>query len=157
MQILYLLKQLHWERTVANDLLVTLNNFQLISDLILPVLEFTSPLTDYIEDGFLQSLCHQLHKMQASLWVENAWTPSLQQVGDESLMAWFSTIPGIKLAHLRQANTVQLYLQVITIADLCNPTGLYIPHGMLNGNWHASSDLLWPQQPQPPRSYFWVF
>ena len=60
-------------------------------------------------------------------------------------------------SQLRRANTVRLYLRVITLADLCNPTGNYIPSSMLNGDWQAGSDLLWPFQPQPPKSYFATF
>ncbi len=40
---------------------------------------------------------------------------------------------------------------------LCDPTGAYIPHGMLTGDWQAGSNLLWPCQPKPPRSYFGTF
>jgi len=60
-------------------------------------------------------------------------------------------------SQLRRANTVRLYLRVITLADLCDPTGNYIPSSMLNGDWQAGSDLLWPFQPQPPKSYFATF
>ncbi len=156
-QLHYLLKQLRWDRTVANDLLVTLDNFQLVSGLISPLLEYPSPPVDYVELGLLQSIRGRLREMGASLWIEKAWTPALQRIGDESLMARFSLIPGITTAHLRQANIVRLYLRVITIADLSDPTGSYIPSGMLSGDWQAGSDLLWPTQPKPPRSYFAIF
>ncbi len=134
-QLHYLLKQLRWDRTVANDLLVTLDNFQLVSGLISPLLEYPSPPVDYVELGFLQSIRGRLREMGASLWIEKAWTPALQRIGDESLMARFALIPGITTAYLRQANIVPLYLRVITIADLSDPTGSYIPSGMLSGDW----------------------
>jgi hypothetical protein len=156
-QLPYLLKQLRWDKSVANDLLVTLDNLQLISGLLDPILEFTSIPLHYIEDGFLQSVRQRLQEMDAGLWVEKAWTPSLQRVGDESLMARFITLPRVTRSQLRQANMVRLYLRIITIADLCDPTGTYVPSGMLNGDWRAGSDLQWPYQPLPPKSYFRTF
>jgi hypothetical protein len=99
-QLSYLLKQLRWDRTVANDILVTLDNLQLCSGLLLPVLEFPSLPIPYVEDGFLSLVRRRLNEMEAGLWIENAWTPSLQHIGDESLMARFITIPRITTAQL---------------------------------------------------------
>ena len=45
---------------------------------------------------------------------------------------------------LKQANTVWLYLRVVTITDLSNTKGTFIPNGMLNGDWQAGSNLKWP-------------
>ena len=55
-QLSYLLKQLRWDRTVANDIMVTLDNVQLYSGLILPVLEFPSLPIPYVDEGFLSSV-----------------------------------------------------------------------------------------------------
>jgi hypothetical protein len=156
-QLSYLLKQLRWDKTVENDIKVTLDNLQLCSGLTQPVLEFPSLPIPYMDKGFLSSAQQQLGEMDAGLWVEDAWTPSIQPVGDESLMARFISIPRITNAQLCRANTVRLFLRVFTIANLCDAMGTYIPSGMLNGVWQAGSDLLWPYQPTPPKSYFSTF
>ena len=72
--------------------------------------------------------------------------PKLQRVGDEAIRA-----------QLRQANAVRLYLRVVTISDLSDTTGQYIPSGSLNGDWQAGSSLMWPYQPRPPKSFFATF
>jgi hypothetical protein len=155
-QLSYLLKQLRWDQTVANDILVTLDCLQLSSGLLRPVLEYPSLPILYVDEGFLSSVRRRLGEIDAGLWIEKAWAPSLQRVGDESLMSRFMSIPRITNTQLRRANIVRLFLRVFTIADLCDATGTYIPSGMLNGVWQAGSDLLWPHQP-PPKSYFSTF
>jgi hypothetical protein len=95
--------------------------------------------------------------MKGSLWIEKAWTPSLQQEGDESLMERFTQIPRITTGILKKTNTVRIYLHIITIADLLNAEGTTIPEGMLNGDWQAGSSLLRPQIPCPPKPYWEIF
>ncbi|KAL3762232.1 hypothetical protein ACHAWU_004770 [Discostella pseudostelligera] len=156
-QLDYLIKQLRWDQTVATALLVTLDNVQLCSGLNTPLLEHPHPPVRYLERSFLLDVRARLSDIGGSLWVEKAWTPPLQRVGDDSLMARFITIKGITTAQLKRANAVRLYLRVVTIADLCDPTGTFIPNGMLNGDWQAGSDLQWPFQPQPPKPFFATF
>ena len=72
-------------------------------------------------------------------------------------MEQFCMITGIKRAKLRQGNAVQLYLQVLTIADLADVAGTHIWDGMLDGDWQAGSDLQWPYQPKPPKAFWATF
>ena len=51
----------------------------------------------------------------------------------------------------------RLYLRVLTIADLADPTGQFIPDGMLNGDWQAGSDIHWPHQRMPPPRFWATF
>jgi hypothetical protein len=156
-QLDYIIKQLRWDKTVANDFLVTLDTVQMATGLTSPILECTNPPVTYLDKSFIIDLRHRLRKIDATVWIEDAWMPKLQRVGDESLMERFCSIPGIKPSQLKHANIVRLYLRVITIADLSETSGTYIPHGMLNGDWQAGSDLKWPHQPCPPKSYFATF
>ena len=94
-QIEYLIKQLRWDKTVANDLLVTLNTIQLSSGLTQPILEFTFPPLEYLDASYLLHLRQRLSEINASIWVEKAWTPQLQRVGDASLMEKFTLLPNI--------------------------------------------------------------
>ena len=53
-----------------------------------------------------------------------------------------------------------MYLRVITIADLTEETGRYIPDGVMDGKgeWIAGSDLKWlDHQPNPPKRSWEVF
>ena len=156
-QIPYLLKQLRWDKTVANDILVTLDHIQLTSGFVLPILSNTLEPINYIDNSFLLSIRNRLSEINGSLWIEKAWSPPLQREGDSSIMENFTRISGITTSTLKRANTVRIYLRVITIADLANPEGTAIPDGMLNGDWQAGTDLLWPRIPCPPKPYWATF
>ena len=70
-------------------------------------------------------------------------------------MERFSQCPHISQAMLRKANAVRIYLRVVTIADLADVGGTFIPAGMLTGKWQAGSDLKWPYQQPLPLATFW--
>ena len=120
-----------------------------------PILEYTQDPITYVESGYILHLRNRLSALSASLWIEDAWSPKLQRVGDESIMERFIPIPNITRAELRRANAVCLYLHVVTIADLADLTGTFIPSGMLTGDWLAGLDLKWPYQPLLPPP-FWL-
>jgi hypothetical protein len=71
--------------------------------------------------------------------IKKAWTPPLQGEGKASLMERFSQISKITTGSLKKANTVQIYLHVITIANLAIPEGTAIPDVMMNGDWQTFS------------------
>jgi hypothetical protein len=112
---------------VANDILVTLDYIQLISGFVAPILDSTTKPINYIDNSFLLSIRNRQSEINSSLWIERAWSPLLQREGDSSIMEAFTQIPRITTSTLRRANTVRLYLRVITIADLTNPEGTTIP------------------------------
>ena len=114
-QLEYLIKQLRWDKTVANDFLVALDSVQICAGFTSPILEYTAIGVRYLERSYIIELRTRLHEMQASLWIERKWTPALQRVGDQSIMEQFAQLPGITRVALRQANAVRLYLPVVTI------------------------------------------
>ena len=130
---------------VANDFLTTLDAVQLRTGLVKPLLEHTKPDVGYVGSSFILDVRRRLDEMEGSLWVEDKWTPSIQRESDASLMKRFSGIEWINQTMLRKANEVRLYLRVVTIADLADETGRFIPDGMLCGDWQAGSDLHWPE------------
>lgn len=156
-QTRYVLKQLRWNKTVANDILVTLDTLQLVTGLQRPLMEYPSPMVEYVGDSFFLHLRSALGQIGASLWIENLWTPHPQRINDTFLMNRFLMIPRITKSALRQANEVRLFLRVLTIADLADPTGRFIPDGMLTGEWQAGSDIHWPHQTKPPPRFWATF
>jgi hypothetical protein len=56
-----------------------------------------------------------------------------------------------------QLRMVLHWLRVITIADLADPTGQYIPGYKLTGDWQADSPFEWPKQPKPSKRAFAEF
>ncbi len=105
-QIPYILKQLRWDKMVANDILVTLDHIQLTSGFVAPILQSTTKPIGYIDNSFLLSVHARLTEIKGSLWIEKAWMPSLQQEGNESLMERSTQVPRITTGILKKANTV---------------------------------------------------
>ena len=156
-QLDYLVKQLRWDRVVANDFLVALDSVQLCSGFVEPILEAVDDAIDYLSPSYIISLRTRLREMKAYVWIEKSWTPKLQREGDRSIMQVFVQCPTISRAMLRQANAVRLYLRVVTIADLADVGGSFIPSGMLTGKWTAGTDLKWPYQPKPTATAWSTF
>ena len=78
---------------------------------------------------------------EAGIWVEDAWTPSLQREGDQSIMEAFTQLHGITPRQLVKVNNVRLYLRVITIADLADEEGTHIRDNMMNGERRLESRI----------------
>ena len=72
-------------------------------------------------------------------------------------MERFCLIANITAHELEKLNEARMYMRVITIADLADATDTTILDGMLNGDFQAGSDLVWPNTPQPPKSFFAFF
>lgn len=157
LQILYLIKTARWDETVANDLLTTLDNVQLLTGFVSPILECTDIPIKYVDQGLLISLRERMGEIQAGVWLEKSWTPSLQQDGDSSIMERLSTLEGVTTGQLKQANAIRLYLRVITIADLTHPSRQFIPADTLGGDFQAGTDLEWPHQLYPPNRAWTTF
>ena len=157
LQIPYLLKTLRWNNSLANDFIVTLDNKQIESGFVSPILDETALPIEYIDSGWISGLRNRLRSFSAGIWVEDAWQPKLQREHDRSLMEEFSQLHGITKHQLRKVNGVRLYLRVITIADLANEAGDYICDDMLTGEWTAGTDLEFPKQDRPPPEWFALF
>ena len=154
--IKYMLKQLRWNNTLANDILTALDNIQLASGFVLPILEATSADIDYIDNGWIIDLRKRLDDIGAKLWIEDARQPKLQREGDYSLMERFLSVK-TTAKQRTQLRMVLHWLRVITIADLTDPTGQYIPGYKLTGDWQADSPFEWPKQPKPSKRAFAEF
>jgi hypothetical protein len=74
--------------------------------------------------------------------------------GRMTILSWHGLVQilNISTSELKQANTVQLYLEVLTIADLTSPNGQEIPDGNMSGDWHwqeGGSDIHWLSDQTP--------
>lgn len=156
-QLEYFIKQLRWNRIMANTLLVTIDTIQLHTGVGPPLLESVSPPIHYAGPSLILSIRDRLRQIDASLWIEDVWQHPLQRENDEFIMDRFLQIPGISRSELRQANAVRLYLRVLTIADLAAPNGREIPDGNMSGEWQGGSDIYWPYQVKPPKKFWATF
>ena len=56
LQITDVIRQLRWDKTVAHDILVTLDNIQLYAGYVIHIMKDTQPRMDYVDHGLLASL-----------------------------------------------------------------------------------------------------
>jgi hypothetical protein len=151
-----MIKYLRWDQTVGGDIVTTLDNIQLASGFVSPLLEVTDKKIDYIDIGWILELRQRLDEMGATMWIEHAWQPQLQREGDLGLMEQFLQVHSTP-KQCRQLRQVLHWLRVITLADLVDPSGKFIPEGTLTGEWRAQSTLEWPKQPKPDDAAFATF
>jgi hypothetical protein len=102
-----------------------------------------------MKESWLIHLRRCLSALNRSIWVENAWTPKLQQVGDVSLMEALSQLDSAKKADLITANNCRMYLRIITLFDITTMNGRAIDKRLIDGSTRAESTLRWPMQPLP--------
>ena len=70
LQISYLIKQLRWDETVANDTKAFFQNLQLASGFVRPVYEATDLHIMYVDKGFHTSLQKRMGEINATIWME---------------------------------------------------------------------------------------
>ena len=123
-----------WDKTVANDILVTLDNIQFNAGFVTPIMEDTGPRMDYIGQGLLASIRGQMGEIEATVLIEKAWALKLQRENNGAPIERFTATQGVTTWELKKVNAVRPYLRVITITDLAHPSGGYIPDRMLTGD-----------------------
>lgn len=151
-----MIKYIRWDQTVGGDIMTTLDNIQLASGFVSPLLEAMDERIDYIDNDWILELRQRLGEISATMWIEQAWQPQLQQEGDLSLMEQFLQAQSTPKQH-RQLRQVLHWLRIITLADLVDPRGQFIPEGILTGKWRAQSILEWSTQPKPDDAAFATF
>lgn len=120
-------------------------------------MEYPTPPVNYLGESYFLHIRTQLADINASIWIEDVWKPLPHREHDEFLMDKFLQIPGITRVELRQANAVRMYMRILTIADIADPSGEFIPDGMLVGEWQAGTDMFWPFQTCPPPAFWATF
>ena len=157
LQISYMISRLRHDKTVANSILTALETAQIRSGFTNPIFEDTSLPIVYEIDSDLISLRERIRAMGGSLWIEEEWTPSLQRVNDVSIMEAFIRSGMFTKHELITANRVRIWMRIVSIADITDPSGRFIPDDVLNGEFRAGSDLRWPNSATPTRRQFSTF
>jgi hypothetical protein len=149
MGIDHFVRSVQWGKELATDIRIVLSRVQLYSGLCTPFLEDCSIKLRHMEDGWLLHLRQRLAHLNGSIWVEEAWTPKLQRVGDSSIMEALTNLPDVTTGELIAANNWRMYLRVITLSDIVTLDGRMIDKGLIDGSTRTDSQLRWPMQPKP--------
>ncbi|KAL7550562.1 hypothetical protein ACHAWF_015354 [Thalassiosira exigua] len=157
--IAHFVRQIQWGKELATELRILTSHAQLCSGIMQPILEQPQQDLPHLEEGYIAHIHKRLKDLGGGIWIENAWTPSLQREGDKSLMEEFMkvTCKGASKNKLIMTNQVRMWLRVITIAELAEEGGLRIPPHRLQGLWRAKSSLKWPNLPKPTKKMWQAF
>ena len=128
-----LLKQLCWNKTVANNFLVTLFAVQFNTGLCEPILMDMATNLSYVPAGWIMHLRSRFNKWGGAMWIEHQWTPSLQRENDCSIMGALSRVPGATKKKMEKCNMCRLYLKVVTLSDISHLDGTHIPWKHISG------------------------
>lgn len=106
--------------------------------------------TKWIDQNWLTSLWRALHKSKLIVQVKREWRPSLPRTHDIFLMDYFLRL-NFKPAQLKLLNQCRIYLQVLTLTDICSADGVSIADPILLGLklFDRRSTLNWPEQQRP--------
>ncbi len=83
--------------------------------------------------------------------LSDAWTPPVVREHDETIMDAIADRCSPNEFTLAMANSVRIYLKVITVADISDMGGNQIEPWARNGVLPRNSSLQWPKQPAPTR------
>ena len=127
MRIMNLMKQLRWDKTVANDFLVTLSVVQFNEGLCEPILMDMATGQSYVPSGWIMHLRSRLNKWGGAMWIEHQWTPQLQREHDCSIMKFLSRVPGATKRKMEKCIMCRLYSRVVTLSNISHLDGTHIP------------------------------
>ena len=154
---MYLIKQVRWDKDMANELRANIEMMQLMSGIEKPIMEDPSKPIDYLEESWVLTVRKRLKVLDAKIWIEDIWRPTKQREGDVGIMDAVLGITGINEAQLRAVNMCQIYLRVIMVSDMANTQGTAIPPGRMLGKWRRDSKLSWHDLPCPSPKMWEVF
>lgn len=80
------MQTLRWDDITANDVITTIDAFQLFSGFVAPVLEQPDIEIDYVPCGWIPHIRDHLRAIGGQISIEKTWRPQLQRLGDDSLM-----------------------------------------------------------------------
>ena len=84
--IMYMMKQLRWNKEIATEIRINIEMTQLMSGRERTIMEDVAPPIKYIPDTWITTVRERLKKMKAEMSIENIWHPMKQRKNDISIM-----------------------------------------------------------------------
>jgi ribonuclease HI len=139
------------QSTVGKLFRATLSMHQLTAGTSLPILSDPSTPIPYLEKGWITSLRTFLAHIDGTIEIANQFTLHPVRDNDQLLMDCLND-PSLPTTTVERINHCRLYLQVTTLADICNGMGDSILPAAYHGHPipDSKSTIQWPRQPRPP-------
>ena len=155
--VMYLIKQLRWDKEMEKELRVNIEMTQLMAGVVTPIMEDPRTSIDYLEESWVLTVRKRLRMLDAKVWIKYIWSPTKQREGDIGIMEAVGCIPGINEAQLRAVNMCRIYLKVIMVSEMANIQGTAIPPGRMLCRWRRDSTLSWQDLPCPSPKMWEIF
>ena len=134
---------------------ILLEVYQLIMGVGFHILENTSKDLPHSEPNMIEYIRRQAQSLNITFKITGAWKPPLVREGDRNIMEDMIALH-LRPEYLRMMNNCRLYLQIVTLADITDPTGAKIEEWAWNGIRERSSTLSWPRQERPSEKV-WIW
>jgi hypothetical protein len=106
----------------------------------------------HLGNGWLPSIRNYLAVIGGKIIIKDVWHPRLVRENDIILMDQFLKEHSLTEYQKAKLNSVRLWLRVLTLADITDPTGRYIEAWARTGSKRLQSNLAWPRQERPSQS-----
>ena len=142
----------------AHDLsLVVLDRLQHMAGVGFFIFENTKINLPHLEGVWLRTIRDYLQSIQGSLQITHVKLQPLQRVDDRYIMD-LVLAAGFKKTEIQRINYRRLYLQVLTISDMCNATGDQLAMGIYEGVKSSQQSISLLEEPlqERPGNYTWT-
>ena len=153
LQLKYLISHIRNRDELGKLMICILEQLQLFSGVSTPILSHPNSeeayQLKYLPPTWILTLRDFLKTFNGSIEFPEAWLPHPQRQHDSIIMDRIHTTTKSKTT-LSRINACRLYMRVLTVADITDPTGQYIEQKFITGDCYpCASKLLWPRQSYP--------
>ncbi len=152
-QLSMFIGHLRLKQEIGKLIWVLVEHLQLVIGVGEPVFAYNfSKVESYVESNWLTSLWTFSNSIRATIHMEDKWVIQLQRKEDMFLMTALSDRKwALTPKMMKRINACRLFLQVITLADICDGSGSYVTGNILKGQKHADrrSRYEWASQAYP--------
>jgi len=151
LRIQHLIGHLRKNTTIGKMHMANLLNHQLISGIYLPLLKHTSQELPYLDFSLLTETRNFLNEVNCTITIPAGAPETYPRDNDTHIMDHFNRASYTK-KKLQHLNACRLYLQVITLSNICDGHGSSILPAVMQGTQITSSTTTWawPRQHRPP-------
>jgi hypothetical protein len=152
-QVELLIGHLRVQDTIGKMILATLSHHQLTAGVPLPLLEFPQQDLPHLDHGWIASICDFLRHINGSIRIMGNSPLTAPRNNDKILMEFFCRTFS-NASQLKHLNHCRMYLQAITLSDICNGEGTSVLPEAYHGRplTQSLSRWTWPRQIRPPAS-----
>ncbi len=132
-QILQFLKFWRTKTDTGKLLRVAVAWIQLHTGVGLSLLDNVTTVIPYMATRWLPSLRTFIASINSTIQLDRNYVPPIQRVHDEYIMDTLLQSGAFTVAQIKTLNYCQLYLQVVTVSDICHANGTHVDAGYISG------------------------